>query len=72
MSNHILTVGKRVHVTNYSPFRGMKGTIRRVNAIIDDDEEPFCFYLLALDPLREPIWFEHTEVDPLDISSSAL
>lgn len=72
MNDSILTVGKRVHVTNYSPFRGMKGTIQRVNIIVDDEEEPFCFYLIALDSLREPIWFEYTEVESLDVSASAL
>jgi hypothetical protein len=30
-----------------------------------DPENPFCFYLIALEgvQLREPIWFEYTEVE---------
>ena len=58
-------IGSRVRVANYSPFRGLKGTIRAVNIINDDLEEPFCFYLVAVDgvQLKEPIWFEYTEVE---------
>jgi hypothetical protein len=58
-------IGSRVRVANYSPFRGLKGTIRAVNMIDIDLEEPFCFYLIALEgvQLQEPIWFEYTEVE---------
>ena len=34
--------------------------------MIDVDlEEPFCFYLITLEgvQLKEPIWFEYTEVE---------
>ena len=34
--------------------------------MIDTDfDEPFCFYLIALEgvQLKEPIWFEYTEVE---------
>lgn len=64
MNNQAL--GKRIRVTSYSPFRGLKGSIQRVNSIIDDQEDPFCFYLIALDALREPIWFEQAEIEFLD------
>ena len=52
-------------MANYSPFRGLKGTIFAVNMIDIDPEEPFCFYLIALEgvQLKEPIWFEYTEVE---------
>jgi hypothetical protein len=52
-------------VANYSPFRGLKGTICAVNLIDIDQDEPFCFYLIALEgvQLKEPIWFEYTEVE---------
>jgi len=52
-------------VNNYSPYRGLKGTIRAVHTIDDDHTEPFCFYLVALEgtQLKEPIWFEHDEVE---------
>jgi hypothetical protein len=33
----------------------------------DEGVDPFCFYLIALDSLREPMWFEHTEVEFLDV-----
>ena len=58
-------VGSRVRVANYSPFRGLKGTICAVNMIDIDLKEPFCFYLIALEgvQLKEPIWFEYTEVE---------
>jgi hypothetical protein len=64
--------GRRVQITNYSPFRGLKGTIQRIHAIDDEAEEPFCFYLIALDSLRESIWFEHTEIEFLDGSPLAV
>ena len=68
-----LQVGSRIRVTSYGPFRGLKGTIKTVDTILADFEEPFCFYLVALDgtSIKEPIWFEYHEVegiDPLDAS----
>ncbi len=61
----VFPTGSRVRVTNYSPFRGLKGTIRAVNMIDVDLEEPFCFYLVALEgvQMKEPIWFEYNEVE---------
>ena len=58
-------IGSRVRVTNYSPFRGLKGTILTIHMIATALEEPFCFYLIALEgvQLKEPIWFEYTEVE---------
>lgn len=60
-------------VTSYGPFRGLKGTIKTVDTIIADFEDPFCFYLVALDGayIKEHNWFEYHEVegiDPLDAS----
>jgi hypothetical protein len=68
-----LQVGSRIRVTSYGPFRGLKGTIKTVDTISDDFDEPFCFYLVALDGAysKEPIWFQYHEVegiDPLDAS----
>lgn len=58
----------RVQVTSYGPFRGLKGIIQSVDTIVDDLEEPFCFYLVALDgtTIREPIWFAYDEVELMD------
>jgi hypothetical protein len=63
-----LQVGSRIRVTSYGPFRGLKGTIKTVDTIIADFEEPFCFYLVALDGayIQEPIWFEYHEVEGID------
>ena len=68
MASNILPVGSLVDVTSYSPFRGLKGTVQDVNTIADESEEPFCFYLVALEgaQIQEPIWFEHTEVEPVE------
>jgi hypothetical protein len=68
MRNDLFLVDSRVRVTSYCPFRGLRGTIRRVNTIpIDlvDLEEPFCFYLISLDGahIKEPIWFAYDEVE---------
>jgi hypothetical protein len=65
MTYHVSPVGSRMRVTNYGPFRGLKGTIRTVDTITADLEEPFCFYLVALEGayIQEPVWFEHHEVE---------
>lgn len=70
MNDQVLTTNARIRVTSYSPFRNLRGTIKRVNAILGEKEgeDIFCFYLIAFDSLKEPIWFEHTEVEPLDAS----
>jgi len=65
MRNDLFLVGSRVQVTSYCPFRRLRGTIRRVNTIPIDLEEPFCFYLISLDGahIKEPIWFAYDEVE---------
>lgn len=62
---NVFRVDTRVRVTSYGPFRGLTGTIRTVDLISADLEEPFCFYQIALDGshIREPIWFEYREVE---------
>jgi hypothetical protein len=65
MEIHVLPVESLVYVTSYSPFRGLRGTIRTVHTIAPDLDEPFCFYLIALEGarVREPVWFEYDEVE---------
>ncbi len=65
MEADVFPIGSRVRIANYSPFRGLKGTIRAVNMIDADLDEPFCFYLVALEGLhiKEPVWFEYHEVE---------
>src|SRR6266496_2277896 len=64
---NIYPPGSPVQVTNYGPFRGLNGTIQTVDTISDDVEEPFCFYLVALEgtQLKEPMWFEYDEVESI-------
>jgi hypothetical protein len=64
MESTALQIGSRVHVTSYSPFRGLKGTVRMVDEILNSDE-PFCFYLVALEGalIKEPVWFQSEEVE---------
>ena len=64
MGLSVFPVGSRVCITSYSPFRGLRGTVRTVHTIADDADDPFCFYLIALDGAHfpEPVWFECTEV----------
>ena len=54
-----------MRIANDSLFHGRKGIIRKVNRIVDDREEPFCFYLVALQgtQLKKPMWFEYDEVE---------
>lgn len=65
MSNEMFQVGTLVRVTSYGPFRGLKGTIQRVDALSDDPNDPLCFYLVALEEtsFRTPIWFEYQELE---------
>ena len=67
MMGNIFPVGSRVRVASYGPFRGLKGTIQRVDTIAPTrpGEERFCFYQIALEgtSVREPIWFECHEVE---------
>ena len=65
MRINVFPVGSRVYVTSYSPFRGLRGTVREANTIASEFEEPFCFYLIELEGayIQEPIWFEYDEVE---------
>jgi hypothetical protein len=71
--DNFLHTGDRVRVTSYSPFRGLRGTIRTVDTIAADLAEPFCFYAVSLEGahVREPIWFVHDEVELVDPASDA-
>jgi hypothetical protein len=73
MKNALLLTGNRVRVTSYGPFRGLQGIVRRVDVISDDPEDPFCFYLIALEgsALQTPIWFAWHEVECIGFPASA-
>jgi hypothetical protein len=74
MNNHVLLIGSRVRVISYGPFRGLKGTIRKVDTIPGlEAGEAFCFYLVELEGthIKEPIWFACDEVEGVDCSLSA-
>ena len=46
MNNQVLPAGSRVRVISYGPFRALKGTIRKVDAILGlEAGEALCFYL---------------------------
>jgi len=64
MTTQVFSVGSRVRVTSYSPFRGFRGTVRTVHCLLPL-EEPFCFYQITLEGayIQEPIWFEYEEVE---------
>jgi hypothetical protein len=69
MNNQVLPVGSMVRVISYGPFRGLKGTIRKVDTIPGlSAGEAFCFYLVELvgAHIKEPIWFECDEVELVD------
>jgi len=74
VQTNILPVGSLVDVNSYGPFRGLKGTVQMVNTIADEEEELFCFYLVALEGthVQEPIWFEHNEVEAVEVVASPL
>jgi hypothetical protein len=73
MNNQALPAVSRVHVISYGPFRGLKGTIRKVDTIPGlEADEALCFYLVELEGthIKEPIWFQCDEVESVDCSSS--
>jgi len=75
MNHQVFPQGSRVRVVSYSPFRGLKGTIRIVNAIPHPDiDEPFCFYQIELEgtQLKEPIWFQHDEIEITSLHKGTL
>lgn len=50
MNHQALPAGSRVRVISYGPFRGLKGTIRKVDIISGlDADEAHCFYLAELE-----------------------
>ncbi len=65
MTYHLFPVGSRICVNSYGPFRGLRGTIRTVDTISADFDEPFCFYQIVLEGahIQEPIWFQYDEVE---------
>ena len=65
MTYQLFPVGSRIHVSSYGPFRGLRGTIRTVDSISTDFDEPFCFYQIVLEGahIQEPIWFQYDEVE---------
>ena len=74
MEQNIYPLGSLVQVNNYSPFRGLRGTIQVVDTISNDFEETFCFYKIALEGayIKEPIWFECEEIGLVTLPSIAL
>ena len=72
---NVFPVGSRVRVVSYGPFQGLRGTIRSVHTISPDlEEEPLCLYLVALEGTqsKEPVWFEHSEVELISAPLVAL
>ena len=65
MTHQLFPVGSRIRVNSYGPFRGLRGTVRTVDAISADFDEPFCFYQIVLEGayIQEPTWFEYDEVE---------
>jgi len=60
-----LPFGNQVRITSHGPSRGLNRTILQMDTIIDDLEEPFCFYLIALEKttFAKALWFEYHEVE---------
>ena len=65
MRNSLFPTRSQVRVTSYGPYRGLRGTIQTVDTVADDQEDPFCFYLIALEgvTIENPIWFEYHEIE---------
>ncbi len=74
MSHTVHPIWNQVRVISYGPFRGLKGAILTVDWIADDLEDPFCFYLVALEgaTIAEPVWFEYHEVEFVGLPTGAV
>ena len=74
MKHSIVPEGSRVRVTSYGPFRELQGTIKEVNSIGDEWEDPVCFYLIALEraTILTPILFEYHEVELIGFPAATL
>ena len=61
----VFPIGSLVYITNYGPFRGLRGTIRTVHMVAVGPDEQCYFYLVALEGIhiKEPMWFEYQEVE---------
>lgn len=68
MGSRVYPARNRVRITSYGPFRGLEGTIQFLDVIVDDQEEPFCFYLIKLEgaSITQPVWFACQEVELID------
>ena len=66
VESHVFSVGARVQIVSYSPFRGLRGTIQTAHCL-PPREEPLYFYYITLDGiyLKEAIWFSSEEVELL-------
>ena len=62
---HVLPLHEYVCITNYSPFRGLRGTIRAIEALTEDRDSFFCYYLVELEQGQTPlpVWFPSDEVE---------
>ena len=63
---NVMQAGSRVHVSGYSPFRGLSGTIQLVDVVTEIDEL-LCFYLIKLEstPIQEAVWFPYDEIESI-------
>jgi hypothetical protein len=66
MECDVFSIGSRVYIVSYGPFRGLRGTIRTIHRI-PPIEEPFSFYQIELEGtyVKEAMWFEYQEVELL-------
>lgn len=70
MTTRLLPKGTLVHITNYGPVYGRKGTIQAGDCIGEDGPSPILFYLVALqDELGKMLWFEE---DALEVCTGEL
>lgn len=73
-NTHDLPFGSQVRVISHGPFRGLHGTILQIDTIVDDLEDPFCYYLIELEKTTcaEAIWFEYHEVEFIGVPPSLI
>ncbi len=64
-----LTIGDRVWIVSYGPFRGLRGTIRKIHSIDtqEENEIEFLFYQIDLEGayIKEPVWLQNEEILPV-------
>ena len=63
MDAPVIPIGARVRIINYSPYRGLAGTVQKIETIRHENDH-YEFYQIDLEGVQvnDPLWFEKEEL----------